>query len=215
MGSYVINFTVYTMAMIGLILFAVFVYKKIVNGGLYNNSSKFLSVEDSISLNPRKSLLVVRAGNEKFLVASDLDRTTLLSKLQNNQNPLISQTNSQIADINVNQNVNQNLNQNSNINYNHSEQMPSDVYAPKPDENEQLPVFSAFSLDLDNQIHKPVHFEPINGKNPAQAGLRRNMDRHEKYNSQFAQAKRYNNTNNSFDKKSSMMREIANRINEL
>lgn len=82
MGSYVINFTVYTMAMLGLIFFAIFIYKKVINGGLCKNSNKFLSVEETMSINPRKSIMVVRAGNEKFLIASDIDRTTMLSKLE-------------------------------------------------------------------------------------------------------------------------------------
>jgi len=81
MSGYVINFTVYTMAMIGLICFAVFVYKKVMCGSLHNKSSKFLSVEESMNLSPRKTLHVVRAGNEKFLIASDAERTTLISKL--------------------------------------------------------------------------------------------------------------------------------------
>lgn len=75
------NFTVYTMAMTGLICFAVFVYKKVMGGSIRKDNSKFLSVEESMSLSPRKTLHVVRAGNEKFLIASDVDRTTLISKL--------------------------------------------------------------------------------------------------------------------------------------
>ena len=82
MGGYVVNFTVYTMAMIGLICFAVYVYKKFSDGSFRSNNSKFLSVEETMSLNPRKTLHVVRAGNEKFLIASDVDRTTLIAKLE-------------------------------------------------------------------------------------------------------------------------------------
>lgn len=81
MGSYIINFTVYTLAMLGLIFFALYVYKKVMNGGLGGNSSKFLHIEETMNINPRKALLVVRAGNEKFLIASDADKTTLISKL--------------------------------------------------------------------------------------------------------------------------------------
>ena len=81
MGGYIANFTVYTMAMAGLICFAVFVYKKVMDGTFRGNGSKYLSVEESMSLTPRKTLHVVRAGNEKFLIASDVDRTTLISKL--------------------------------------------------------------------------------------------------------------------------------------
>ncbi len=83
MGGYIANFTVYTMAMLGLISFAVFVFKKFTDGTMRSNNTKFLSVEETMSLSPRKTLHVVRAGNEKFLIASDIDRTTLISKLEN------------------------------------------------------------------------------------------------------------------------------------
>jgi flagellar biogenesis protein FliO len=85
MGGYVANFTVYTMAMIGLICFAIFVYKKFTDGTMRSGDGKFLEVEESMSLSPRKTLHVVRAGNEKFLIASDVDRTTLISKLTPSQ----------------------------------------------------------------------------------------------------------------------------------
>lgn len=79
MSTYLLNFIVYTTAMIGIIFLAVFVYKKF----SYTNvsKSKFLNVEDCISLAPRKNLYVVRAGKERFLVASDAERTSLISKL--------------------------------------------------------------------------------------------------------------------------------------
>ena len=81
MGGYIANFTVYTMAMIGLIFFALFVYKKFTNGINANRKSDFLEIEETIGIAPRKNLYVVRAGNEKFLVASDAESTTLISKL--------------------------------------------------------------------------------------------------------------------------------------
>lgn len=81
MSGYLVSFTVYTMAMCGLIFFALFVYKKFTEGSLYTKSSKFLNVEDTLSLAPRKTLYVVRAGGERFLVAGDMDKTTLISKL--------------------------------------------------------------------------------------------------------------------------------------
>ena len=65
MGGYLVNFTVYTMAMLGLISFAVFVFKKFTDGTMRSNKSKFLDVEDSMSLSPRKTLHVVRAGDFK------------------------------------------------------------------------------------------------------------------------------------------------------
>ncbi|MBQ8459602.1 FliO/MopB family protein [bacterium] len=91
MGGYIVNFTVYTMAMTGLIFFAVFVYKKVMDGTLRSNNTNFLSIEETMSLNPRKTLHVVRAGNEKFLIASDVDRTTLISKLDWNRKAQVNE----------------------------------------------------------------------------------------------------------------------------
>ena len=71
MGSYILNFTVYTMAMCGLISFALFVYKKFATSGFINKNSQFLNVEETLSLAPRKTLYVIRAGQERFLIASD------------------------------------------------------------------------------------------------------------------------------------------------
>ena len=82
MSGYLVNFMVYTLAMVGVIFLALFIYKKtsVMPGG--KSRSKFLGVEDAMSLTPRKTLYIVRAGNEKFLIASDMDRTTLISKLE-------------------------------------------------------------------------------------------------------------------------------------
>lgn len=87
MGGYVVNFAVYTMAMIGLIFFALMIYKKFSIGGVSGRKSEFLGVEESMSIGPRKTLYVVRAGNERFLIAGDVDKTTLISKLDEQQKP--------------------------------------------------------------------------------------------------------------------------------
>jgi len=79
MTGYLINFLVYTCAMVGIIFAAMFIYKKTMC--MQTSRSEFLGVEDSISLAPRKTLYVVRAGAERFLVASDVDKTNLIAKL--------------------------------------------------------------------------------------------------------------------------------------
>lgn len=84
MSGYLVNFVVYTTAMVGIIFLAVFVYKKVSQGYGFTSKSKFLNVEESISLAPRKNLYVIRAGKERFLVASDAERTSLISKLDDN-----------------------------------------------------------------------------------------------------------------------------------
>ena len=73
------------MAMIGLIFFALLTYKKFFCGNTFSKKSSFLNIEETINLAPRKSLYVIRAGNEKFLIASDSDRTSLISKLDETQ----------------------------------------------------------------------------------------------------------------------------------
>ena len=83
MTGYLVNFTVYTMAMLGLIFFALMVYKKFAAGSSFSKISKnkTLSIEETISIAPRKTLYVVKAGEERFLIAGDVDKTTLISKL--------------------------------------------------------------------------------------------------------------------------------------
>ena len=81
MTSYLITFVIYTTAMIGAIFLALFVYKKFSVNKNFGTNSKFLAVEDYINLSVRKQLYIVRAGNERFLIASDAERTTFLAKL--------------------------------------------------------------------------------------------------------------------------------------
>ncbi|GEM_PF-600250 len=85
MAHYIISFTVYTLAMSGLIALALFVYKRVTNVSTSNKKTKSLSIEETMSINPRKTLMIVRAGDERFLIASDVDKTTLISKLGQNE----------------------------------------------------------------------------------------------------------------------------------
>lgn len=81
MTSYLLTFAVYTTAMIGVIFLAIFAYKKLSSNSSRVSQSQFLEVEDCVSFGVRKQLYVVRAGQEKFLIASDAERTTFLAKL--------------------------------------------------------------------------------------------------------------------------------------
>ena len=80
--GYLSNFVVYLFAMMGVIMLALFVYKKFnVNSiGVKNNHT--LRVEDALSLSARKTLYVIKSGSERFLIAADMERTTLISKLE-------------------------------------------------------------------------------------------------------------------------------------
>lgn len=157
MGGYIIHFTVYTMAMIGLICFAVFVYKKFTDGSMRGNNTKFLSIEDSMSLSPRKTLHVVRAGNEKFLIASDVDRTTLISKLDNNSKP------QRIEDLERFRNIELESQIDSKSNY-----MPEKVV----DINSHIE--ENYQPQMAKRQQKTVRLEPINSQAPH---IRRGMDR--------------------------------------
>lgn len=86
MSGYLSQFIVYTVAMTGLIFMALMVYKKVSSGLGFKNKSDFLRIEDTINLSPRKNLYVVSAGKEKFLIASDIEKTTLISKLEETVN---------------------------------------------------------------------------------------------------------------------------------
>lgn len=82
MGHYIVHFAVYTMAMIGLIFFALFIYKKFSLSSISLNRKGILNIEDALGLSTRKTLYIIRAGKERFLIAADLERTTLISKLE-------------------------------------------------------------------------------------------------------------------------------------
>ena len=85
MNSYLLHFVAYTFAMIGFIVMVLFIYKKSVYSGTKQNNKEFLCIENSLKLSPTKTIYVVKAGKEKFLIAGDTSTTTMLSKLENTQ----------------------------------------------------------------------------------------------------------------------------------
>ena len=78
--GYLTNFIVYTLAMVGVIVVALLIFKNSTNIGCGKNS-KILKIVDTLPLGQRKNLYVVSTGKEQFLIAGDTDRTTLISKL--------------------------------------------------------------------------------------------------------------------------------------
>ena len=79
--GYITNFIVYTLAMVGVIVVALLVFKNAtsVGGG---KCSKYLRIIDSISIGQRKNLYIVSTGKEQFLIAGDVNNTSLISKLE-------------------------------------------------------------------------------------------------------------------------------------
>jgi len=84
MTGYLVNFSIYTLAMVGIIFAALFVFKYVASGRGFSKKSTFLKVEESMSLSSRKNVYVINAGGERFLIASDIDRTSLIAKLEGN-----------------------------------------------------------------------------------------------------------------------------------
>jgi len=79
--GYLTNFIVYMLAMAGVLAVTVLIFKQATNGGNKVSGGKCLKVLDTLSIGPRKTLYIVSAGEEKFLIAGDTERTTLISKL--------------------------------------------------------------------------------------------------------------------------------------
>ena len=81
MGVYLVNFLVYSMAMVGVIFACLMVYKKTMVNHKCLKDNQELTVENALNLSQRKTIYIIKAGSEKFLIASDAERTTFLSKL--------------------------------------------------------------------------------------------------------------------------------------
>ena len=85
MTTHIIAFIFYSLAMLGVMFVAFAVYKNVVLG--QNSHISKLKIEDMLRLNQRKSLYVINYEGEKFLIASDIDSTTLISKLNSKEIP--------------------------------------------------------------------------------------------------------------------------------
>jgi len=84
MHHFIINITVFTFAMIGLIFFALLIYKKVSDFGIGAKPNSNLKVLDMLRVAPSKVFYVISTGSEKFLVASDTNNINLIAKLEEN-----------------------------------------------------------------------------------------------------------------------------------
>ena len=89
MGGYLVNFSVYTFAMIGFLFLAVMVYKKTSMDSFNKKNEASMAIEESLALSPRKRLHVVRVNGERFLIAADTERTEFLAKLDGEKKALL------------------------------------------------------------------------------------------------------------------------------
>lgn len=185
MGSYIAHFIVYTLAMSGLICFALFIFKKFMNGGFVSKGTKYLTVEETLSINPRKSIMIIKAGGERFLVASDVDRTSLIAKLESKS------TGSR--KISKNSNVEKNVNNELRdiINIAKSEDIDSiNIKDFVVADNE--PTVNDMVAKVDNRVQKKgskphIHLDVITSKNPsvvdrgARKSQKKNLDSFDKF----------------------------------
>lgn len=91
------GFISYMMAMLGIISVAVVVVKKTLVFNTDRHKNRFLKIESSLNLEPRKNLYVVRAGSERFLISTGLEGCQFMAKINDDNIP----EKFEISDINV------------------------------------------------------------------------------------------------------------------
>lgn len=85
MSTYLIQFGVYALAMVGIIFVCLIVAKKTLTNGKFAKDNSELCIENVLNLSQRKTLYVIKAGDEKFLISADTERTAFLAKLNNQE----------------------------------------------------------------------------------------------------------------------------------
>jgi flagellar biogenesis protein FliO len=93
MFNHLTGFFVYMLAMMGLILIAFIVAKKAISLSTNKVKTGFLKLEGVLPLEPRKSIYLVKAGSERFLISSDLSDLKFLTKLSDDNIPPIIEEN--------------------------------------------------------------------------------------------------------------------------
>lgn len=81
------NFIVYISAMLGVIFIVAIIAKKTLVFGVGKKPTRFLSIESSLNLEPRKNLYVVKAGYERFLISSGIEGCQFMAKIEDGNIP--------------------------------------------------------------------------------------------------------------------------------
>ena len=80
MIEYLVNFTVYTLAMTGLLVIGYVIYKKfMIQAPVRKNST--MKVIDVLRLQKKKTLYLIKCRDEQFLIASSTDKISFISKV--------------------------------------------------------------------------------------------------------------------------------------
>jgi|GEM_PF-1067364 len=102
MHSYLVNFAIYTLAMLGVIFIAFMVAKKSLSlGSIPGHKNGSLTIENRLSLEPRKNLYIIKAGEERFLISTDIEGSRFLTKLEQNGIPVYRQEEEKEEDYNL------------------------------------------------------------------------------------------------------------------
>ena len=157
MTGYIINFGVYTMAMIGLIAMCTFIYKK--SNVLTLNNKSSLKIDDKIALNVRKSLYVVNAGGERFLIAGDIDNTSLIARLGQENVTEINETMTSLITPSI-QKTNEETKENNEPNFDEVVPIREKKFISRDAEYLTLPVFKPESSKSENSLSEA--FERVN-----------------------------------------------------
>lgn len=84
MTHYIIGFVIYTLGTIGVLFIGYIMVKHFLNVNpikVNKTQKKFLKLEQGISLEPRKSVYILKAGKQRFLIATTPDKVCFLSEL--------------------------------------------------------------------------------------------------------------------------------------
>lgn len=84
MTHFILGFTVYTLGAVGLLVLGYVGVKYFLNvSAIKDNTASraFLKVEQAIPLETRKGIYIVKAGNQRFLVATTTENVCFLSEL--------------------------------------------------------------------------------------------------------------------------------------
>ena len=167
MLSYLTAFIFYTLAMVGILLIAFVVYKKF-NLPLKQDNKGLITIVDSCPIGAKKTLLVVKIGNEKFLIASGLEHTTFLAKLDTNINQFDNEISYQ-AQEEIPKNIQKQVKKDEENDiydflYNQSKKLENQKLdlntekfeAQKTFENNQNQIKNIYSSDIDSKINATI-----------------------------------------------------------
>lgn len=91
MGQFLFGFIFYTLGAMGVLLVGYIVARKVINtisvSGSKNPRS-FLNVEHGVPLEARKTMYVVKAGNQRFLVVTTPENVSCIGELNKDNLPL-------------------------------------------------------------------------------------------------------------------------------